>query len=164
MVNKKHTIILVLSLIFLLNCYQSINFYSEGKQDYCFTKMFDQEDGISMSYYISGEDEHSFKVELKNVNNENLYSVSGESEGYYKNKVLLTGEHELCFYPLRRSENTISFDFNGDSEGGNMLNIANGEEITQLRNSIFSILSTFEMIENNTKYIIERQTTHSESK
>ncbi len=165
MVHKSKMFIAILtysifsSIIFV----NSISVMSEGDKDICFKKYFDTEDEMNFSYIVSGEDELSIDVIIKDSSGNIIYSKVQRDHDTDKRKIQ-NGDYELCFKPISRSSNDISFNWYGLSERGHMFNIAKGEELNQMQTDVLSLRGLFEQIEINTKYIIDRQQKHAESK
>lgn len=152
-------------MIFLLNLIQQIlnmSFYI--KRDTCFNKNYEINETLTFSYLISGEDEKSVKVVLKDPENIEIYSTSNEEDGSYTHHIPASGVYRACFYPNSSSENSVTFSFLGSFESGNLVNVAKGEEITEMQKDVLSIVGIFQQIEINMKYVIERQSSHFESK
>lgn len=152
-------------MIFLLNLIQqSLNMSFYIKSDTCFNKNFEINETLTFSYLVSGEDEKSVKVVLKDPENIEIYSISNEEDGSYTHHIPASGVYRACFYPNSSSENSITFSFLGSFESGNLVNVAKGEEISDMQKDVLSIVGIFQQIEINMKYVIERQSSHFESK
>ncbi len=162
MSKKYFSIFLCISLI-TITLINSISVMSEGDKDICFRKYFDSEDEMNFSYVVSGEDELSIDAVIKDSSGNVIYSKVQSDHDTDKRKIP-NGEYELCFKPVSRANNDISFNWYGLAERGHMFSIAKGEELSQMQTDVLSLRGLFEQIEINTKYIIDRQQKHAESK
>lgn len=158
-----NTKIFILILISIFNQITNISIYMEGDRDFCFYKYFENENSLNLSYLISGEDQTNTRVSIVDPNNEEIYSNTKE-EGTFNHKTTQVGDYRLCFFPDTRADNSVSFEFAGESDLAHLFKVAKGEEITDMKKDILSVQAVFEQIEMNIKYIIERQKAHTESK
>lgn len=150
---------------FIINLIQqclSISFYI--KRDTCFNKNYEINETLTLSYLVSGEDEKSVKVVLKDPELIEIYSNNNEEDGSFTHHIPSSGVYRVCFYPTSSAENSITFSFLGSFESGNLVNVAKGEEISDMQKDVLSIVGIFQQIEINMKYVIERQSSHFESK
>ena len=155
----------LLTLIISLSKTYSISFYHSSDNIQCFYKNFIKGENITMTYMISGENQNTFIVSLKDrVGNKDIFNDIENSSGYINTITENEGEYELCFKPKKVSESSISFEFHSDEEAGHLIKIAKGENLSLMQKDIFSIQSMFEQIEINIKYLTERYSNHSDSK
>lgn len=163
-VNK--SLFVVFSCVMIINfcTVNSMSFYMDGENDVCFFKFFDEGEKLEASFAISGDDENNTQVTVLDPSSAKLQTIEGEDSGEFKITVKHAGEHQLCFFPNRPAENSVAFEFVSERDGGHIVKVAQGTELTEMQTDILSISGVFEQIETNVKYIIERQTKHSECK
>lgn len=161
--NRLFIITVLITTFMTISLINSISVMSQGDKDICFRKYFDSEDDMNFSYIVSGEDELSIDAIIKDSSGNIIYSKVQSDHDTDKRRIT-SGEYELCFKPVSRADNDISFNWYGQAERGHMFSIAKGEELSQMQTDVLSLRGLFEQIEINTKYIIDRQQKHSESK
>ena len=155
--------LILICLIFLSSIY-SISFTITNDKDVCFNKTFDSNEALNLSYLVSGDDETSITVTLEDPHGVAIFTKSRSEDSEFKHTVTLSGTYKLCFNSNSSSYNNIAFEWHGDLESGHIFKIAKGEELSEMKKDIISIAAIFQTIENNIKYLIERQTSHTESK
>lgn len=153
------------SLILLLTALEtnSISFHS-GQTERCFSKELYVEDELHLSFSISGQNQDSIWVSLQDPSKRDLRSWEGDQDGKFNTTLKETGQYTVCFKPKSTIQSQISFDFYGKLDSGHIIHVAKGETLSDMQRDILSLQTMLEEMEINTKYIIERQQSHSDSK
>lgn len=131
------------------------------KQSYCFYKIVDSSDELHTSFVVSGENEEKVNAVLYNPSGGILFE-SHNSDGHDQRFTLKeSGEYKLCFFPQSTNSYYISFEFFSILEKGHTLDLAQDNNIHEMKKDVTQISLMFEEMEKNIKFIMDRRNKHT---
>ena len=155
---KNLLIIYIISSFLISNIYSFLYKISGKKDKYCFRKIIDENDTLSVSFVVSTDQSDQIKVTLTRLfNNKIIYKEDSAESGFFKSeKGEDGGKYELCFYPLSDNKFYISFEFDTYAEG-NLKELVKDEDIQYMVEDFKSVNYAFTEIENNARHINDRR-------
>ena len=161
---KDLTIFSITIFIILIFQTSSLLFKVTGeKKEYCFGKIINEDDIISLTYVVSSESEENIKVSLIRLfNNEIIFEDNSTESGSYRSEQGEDGgKFELCFIPKTDNKFYISFDFYTLSEGGVISDLAQDKDVQEMGEELKAVTTAFTEIESNARHINDRRFRHS---
>jgi hypothetical protein len=161
---KDLTIFSITIFIILIFQTSSLLFKVTGeKKEYCFGKIINEDDIISLTYVVSSESEENIKVSLIRLfNNEIIFEDNSTESGSYRSEQGEDGgKFELCFIPKTDNKFYISFDFYTLSEGGVISDLAQDKDVQEMGEELKAVTTAFTEIESNARHINDRRFRHT---
>ena len=155
----KNLLIIYITSSFLISNIYSFLYKISGKKDkYCFRKIIDENDTLSVSFVVSTDQSDQIKVTLTRLfNNEIIYKEEKTESGIFKSeKGEDGGKYELCFYPLSDNKFYISFEFYTIEEE-NIKELAKDIDIQYMVEEFKAVNTAFTEIENNARHINDKR-------
>ena len=155
----KNTLIIFIIFSFLISNIYSFLYKISGKKDkYCFRKIIEENDTLSVSFVVSSENSDTIKVILTRLfNNEIIYIEDKTESGFFKSeKGEDGGKYELCFFPFSNNKFYISFEFYTIEEE-NIKELAKDIDIQYMVEEFKAVNTAFTEIENNARHINDKR-------
>ena len=155
----KNSLIIFIIFSFLISNIYSFLYKISGKKDkYCFRKIIEENDTLSVSFVVSSENSDTIKVILTRLfNNEIIYIEDKTESGFFKSeKGEDGGKYELCFFPFSDNKFYISFEFDTILEE-NIKELAKDVDVQYLVEEFKAVDTAFTEIENSARHINDRR-------
>jgi len=155
----KHSVIIFIIISFFLTNINAFLYKISGNKDkYCFRKIINENETLSLSFVVSSDNSETIKVTLTRLfNNEIIYKEEKTESGIFKSeKGEDGGKYELCFFPFSNNKFYISFEFYTIEEE-NIKELAKDIDIQYMVEEFKAVNTAFTEIENNARHINDKR-------
>lgn len=155
----KHSVIIFIIISFFLTKINAFLYKISGNKDkYCFRKIINENETLSLSFVVSSDNSETIKVTLTRLfNNEIIYKEEKTESGIFKSeKGEDGGKYELCFFPFSKNKFYISFEFYTIEEE-NIKELAKDIDIQYMVEEFKAVNTAFTEIENNARHINDKR-------
>ena len=155
----KHSVIIFIIISFFLTKINAFLYKISGNKDkYCFRKIINENETLSLSFVVSSDNSETIKVTLTRLfNNEIIYKEEKTESGIFKSeKGEDGGKYELCFFPFSNNKFYISFEFYTIEEE-NIKELAKDIDIQYMVEEFKTVNTAFTEIENNARHINDKR-------
>lgn len=155
----KHSVIIFIIISFFLTKINAFLYKISGNKDkYCFRKIINENETLSLSFVVSSDNSETIKVTLTRLfNNEIIYIEDKTESGFFKSeKGEDGGKYELCFFPFSNNKFYISFEFYTIEEE-NIKELAKDIDIQYMVEEFKAVNTAFTEIENNARHINDKR-------